>query len=678
MQFQEFKKAVQDQVESMLQNESVLFVTNTDKDELWRVYLESFPSGTNTIFRERREFDCSACRQFIRSFGNVVAIIDNCVVSIWDIETQDATYQPVVEALAKYVTSKQICDVFVTKESKHGIDKNHEQCADGFVQTWQHLFVELPQRYVLRSSKSEASVMAEYRDAMYVFRRSLEEISQEAVDVVLELIAQNSLYKGEEWQHLLQQFLVLHKAYHELPDAEKFAYCWKASVKAGAVIGKIKNHSIGVLLTDLSQGMDVNDALRKYEAIVAPSNYKRPKAIFTQKMIEQAQRTIEELGLLDSLGGRFATIEDITVNNILFANRDSLKCMTNVFDGLQAVTKTPRTYDHVEEIPIDRFVESVLPTVRGMEVLFENQHVPNLVSLIAPIVRDSKTILKWDNNFRWAYNGNITDSMKERVKQFGGNVTGDLRCSLQWDNNNDLDLHCVEQGGNEIWFRNKGHRHPSTGMLDVDIMQPSTDPRVIDGLAVENITYADRRRMKEGVYTFFVECFSNRQGRTGFEAEIEFDGIVHTFHYAPSLRQNERIDIAKVRYSQKNGFSIVSSLPTSVSTREVWGLKTNQFYQVSVMMQSPNFWDGQCGIGHRHYFFMLNGCVNDTRPNGFFNEFLREDLLQHKRVFEALGSKLCVDPSDNQLSGVGFSATKRNALVVKLDGHVHRTVKITF
>ena len=50
-----------------------------------------------------------------------------------------------------------------------------------------------------------------------------------------------------------------------------------------------------------------------------------PKAIFTKKMLEDAKKTIEELGFLDSLGRRHATLDDITVNNILFSNRDAAK-----------------------------------------------------------------------------------------------------------------------------------------------------------------------------------------------------------------------------------------------------------------------------------------------------------------------------------------------------------------
>jgi hypothetical protein len=95
-------------------------------------------------------------------------------------------------------------------------------------------------------------------------------------------------------------------------------------------------------------------------------------------------------------------------------------------------------------------------------------------------------------------------------------------------------------------------------------------------------------------------------------------------------------------------------------------------------MYSPNYWKKEEGVGNRHYFFILKGCLNDTQPNGFFNEFLREDLMKHKRVFEALGSKMRVEMSDAQLSGVGFSSTKRNSVICRLSGNVTRVVRVNF
>ena len=143
------------------------------------------------------------------------------------------------------------------------------------------------------------------------------------------------------------------------------------------------------------------------------------------------------------------------------------------------------------------------------------------------------------------------------------------------------------------------------------------------------------------------------------------------------MHGGEKVPVADV--TLKDGhFTIKNLLKSNVSVKEVWNLNTNTFVPVSVIMMSPNYWNEQKGIGNKHYFFMLKDCINPESPNGFFNEYLKEELMQHKRVFEALGSKLKVADSDKQLSGVGFSSTQRNDVVVKIKGATERVLKIKF
>ena len=678
MEFNQFNGILQEHVKYMLQGNTKLFVANCDKDALWETYLNSFPPGTNEVYRQRREHDCSCCKNFVRAFGNVVAIVDNQVVTIWDFSTNNSTFQPVIDTLSAYVKQAPIVDVYVTKLPTIGTPASYEKDANDNVRTWNHFNVRLPQECVTRSSESEASLMAPFRDAKSVFQRSLNEISLDAIDTVLELIAQNSLYKGEEWQGALTQFRKLHKAYHGLPNDQKDAYCWSKSVETGGAITKIKNHSIGVLLTDISSGMDIDDAVRRYEAIVAPTNYKRPKAIFTKKMVEDAQNTLVALGLIDSLGRRHATLSDITINNILFANKDAAKRMSgDVFADLIGEAKTGvKQFDRVEEVQIERFINDILPTAKSVEAWIENRHESDLVSLIAPTVTGSPSLFKWDNGFSWAYNGNIADSMKQRVKAAGGNVEGILRFSLQWntgsDNRNDYDAHCVEPKGNHIHYADKKN-YRTTGVLDVDIVHPNHQE-----VAVENITWSDIKKMEEGVYIFYVNNFNHRGGRSGFSAEIEYGGQIWQYEYPHDLRHKEDVIVAKIKFSRLHGVQFIESLKSTTASKSIWGMQTNQFVPVSTVMFSPNYWDGQSGIGHRHYFFMLNGCKNEDAPNGFFNEFLREDFMKHKRVFEALGAKMKVEPTDDQLSGLGFSSTKRNSLVVKVESSFTRIIKLVF
>lgn len=675
LNFVDFRSKLQEHFVQMTKDVDQLFETDVDKDEMWNLYLDSFPAGSNEIYRERREHDCSCCRHFIKSIGNAVTIKDGKVTTIWDLDIGDGVYQIVADAMAAYVKSKPVSNVYHVVDSHLGTDSNYEPPS----KRWYHFYLPIPQKFIDRRRLSDGDYQGDYRAVRNVFKRSLDEISIEAVMTVLELIDQNSLYRGEEWRAQLQKFFELKKKYDKLASNKaKELFAWEQSVKVGAVVGKIRNHSIGTLLTDITDGADLDAAVRRYEAIVAPANYKRPKAIFTQKMVEEAQKKIVEMGFGDSLGRRYATLDDITVNNILFSNKDAAKRIGgDVFADMMGDAKSSaKKFDHVEEISADDFVQRVLPTAKEVEVYLENRHAGNMVSLIAPKNRDAKSMFKWNNGFSWAYAGNVTDSMKENVKAAGGRVDGVLRFSIQWNdggdhNPNDFDAHCVEPNRNEIYYANKYDGYTG-GRLDVDIINP-----VHGKPAVENITWPIISRMKNGVYHFYVHCYSNRGGRGGFKAEIEFNGEIYSFEYAHELHQGERISVADV--ALRNGvFSIEALMPSNVSSKEIWGLQSNNFVPASVIMYSPNYWDGQMGIGNRHYFFMLNGCVNPERPNGFYNEFLNQELMEHKRVLEALGAKLRVEDAEDQLSGLGFSSTMRNDLVVRVTGATKRVLKIKF
>ncbi len=670
----------------LIKDQVNLFITDVDREVLWTTYLDSFEDKDI-----KQEHNCNTCRQFIKNYGGIVAIVDNKLKSVWDFATEEPFVASVTN-LGKLVRGAKVKDLFLAETAKIGNDTTLQRYTKGedgkqvllpTPITWNHFALTLPKSFVHSGSTSIESVQGSARDAKNVFKRALDEITLDSVETVLELIAQASLYRGDEFKGMLTDFLKHKKAYSKTPVQLQDNYCWFNSIKMSSASAKIRNTSIGTLLTDLSEGKELDFAVSAFERMVAPTNYKRPTALITKRMIEDAEKTIAELGYTESLLRRFAVAEDVAVENLLFVNRDAKK-VAGVFNELKEdVAINPKSLSKLEEISIDKFISDIVPNAKGIQLLFENNQLNNLTSLITAENKDAPTLFKWGNPFSWSYTNAVADSMKEKVKAAGGKVDGVLRFSIQWNEDGksiiDLDAHAHEPTpkGAHIYFSSgyrgdrggNAARTPMTGQLDVDMINPST-------VGIENIAWSDSSKMVEGVYRMRVHNYSGHRNFDGVRCEIEADGQIYEF--AVNKPFTSYVDIATVTYSKAKGFIVNSSLDvkSSVLTKDKWGMSTNRFYKVKMIMNSPNFWTDK--TGNKHTFFVLDGAKCDETPRGFFNEFLKDDLSKDRKVFEVLGSKLKVKPDDKQLSGLGFSSTQRASVICKVNGKFERTLKINF
>ncbi len=673
-EFIKFRNEVNKQFEKM-SKDGVLFMSLATKDDVWDKYLASFPEGTNEIFRERTEHDCVCCRQFIRYVGRILGQDKKGnLVSVWDLNV-DNFYQEVADSLSKFNKEAGIGGIFLHAEKEIGRLETYEYVEDGDPIKWNHFHAIVPANCyrpdTLAEDKGKAFTNCK------VLKRSIEEISSDAVETVLDLIASNSIYRGEEHESTILLLKRLQTEYSKAPN--KQVYLWSKTVELGQHCS-IRNTVIGSLLVDITNGIDLEDAVKSFESKVAPQNYKRSKAVVTPKMKQDAQKKAKDLGIEPSLVRRVATKHDINVSDVLFADNSVKPFMEDsVFDYVKPQKKSTtkdKSLDKVQSVPVDKFIKDILPKAESIELYLENKQESNLMTLVAPQNQNAKCIMKWGNNFSWSYKGEMADSgMKENVKSAGGCVEGDVRFSIQWndgvDNHNDLDAHCTQPTGGEIYFGNKGRRHPSSGMLDVDITSPGNK------VAVENIIFTNKNKMDNGVYNFYVNNYSGSSGRD-FKAEIEVEGEVYEYHYVGGFTYGQNIRVADVTKNKDGTFSINHHLPCSSAQKEVWGLQTKEWHKVDMIMNSPNHWEGSGKTGNNHLFFILNECKNPDDVRGFYNEYLIEDLIPHRKVFEVLASNLKASYSDEQLSGVGFSSTRQNEVMLRVKGNFNRVIKVVF
>lgn len=695
-------KLIQAQFDKMC-NTGKLFRSSLTGNQLWDLYISGFKPEYNPIFRDPNStmHNCNLCKNFIRRYGNIV-VIDNeyNIITMFDIDASEE-YIDVMQLLSKNIKLATISDVFFetynelnslpyeqcnknNTKFKLGIDKNVKRYTKeeaekyGVVQpneirTFNHIHLYLPNAFVDIGMKSIESIMGEYRDAKNVFERAMQEIPIDTLYLVRDLINQRSLLDGQTHLYKIEQFIPLKQQYDSLPNNKRSNWCWITSYKLP--IAKFKNELIGVLCTELAEGKELNEACQAWNKRVDPANYMKAVAPITKKQIEEAKKFVEENGYEESFNRRFATIDDIKASEILHVNigKGDLKSVS-IFDDIKSTsTRHKRNeFDEIEEVHIDKFMKDILPGCTSIDAYFSNKHEGNLVSLTIANIENSKPIFKWTNNYSWTFNGNLAgkSQIKDNVKSAGGKITGILRCSLQWNDNDtkgyvDFDLHCKESKGIEIYFGEKKSRY-TNGWLDVDMIRPYN-------IGIENITW--QNKLKDMEYLFYVRNFCGGNN-VGFKAEIEYDGNIFNYHYHNSVSYKHDIKIATIKVT--NGIiSIIHHLPETTSSREIYGLHTELFHKVNLICLSPNHW-GYNNVGNKYYFFMLNNCKAPVSIRSFHAENLIPELAQHRKVLEILGNTSMIEPSDKQLSGLGFNATVKDELIVRLQGSFKRVIKLIF
>lgn len=672
--FNAFARIVAASFQDLLKS-SAVFVADVDGDALWEKYLAAFPEGTNPVFRKRTEHDCSCCKQFIRRAGSVIVLESGKVRTVWD----DAAYRGsgphlfVAEALRDAVSSAGIRDIFRVgkNESQFGAQQTRSLNKETQkAETWEHFYTgEIPRNF--RSALPDTD-RGNYRTTVQVFERGLIELTPDAIETVLSLIQGNSLYRGEEHKRAVVEFRMKQREFLSKEGRARSLFAWE---NANSPAARFRNTVIGTLVQDLSEGKDLEFAVKSFETKVAPQNYKRTTALITPGMVKKAMETIETLGLEPALERRLAVIGDVSVNDVKWVDGAARSLMKGgigdvLMQHAAATTRaSAKDEERAEDIGLEDFMTRILPETQAMEVFFTGRHLGNLMVLTAPVHPEPKQLFRWTNDFAWSYGGNVADSIKERVKKAGGKVEGAvLRISLSWFNYDDLDVHVYEPVGrgargaiDRIFFGNK--RGWTGGILDVDMNAGSGQTRE----PVENVVWS--AKPPDGPYKIVVNNYSQREtSNPGFVIETEYGGKISHYSYNKQVRNQQDVVVATLHV--KNGV-VVSVDPgdpgiTSANiSQEKWGLSTERYVKVTTVMLSPNYW-GSNAVGNKHTFFVLDGAKSDEEARGFYNEFLHPRLEEHRKVFEVIADKTKCRPTDGHLAGLGFSSTKPDELRVRV------------
>lgn len=640
-------------------------------DELWQHYLASFPEGSNPIFRVRTEHDGSYDRNFVRQLGGIVAVTaDGRRLSIWDAVVTAGLpfpYNVVAEAMAEKVAYMAIKTLFTTRERMFGHKPNVDDTGIHFT----HFMVNTPDKWLAQDDTRRGA----WNTSFDVLRRTVDAlVTQKGLDAlsqVEDLIASNSIYRGTEFAPTIRKVRDLLAKVEQLEAYPKVVnYLWLNAMHPAAIF---KNSSIGSLVFDLIDGVDLTEAVRMYETKVAPQNYRRTAAVVTPKMVQNAMGQIEQLGLRSALDRRHAVLGDLKVTNVLWVDRSASKKLSQdpLTDTLLKSTKKSAKAKGITEgkkLLLSEFIEQVLPNAEKVELLVPNSMKNSFMMMTAPENDDAPDLFRWAGSVGWTYAGNVTDALTQRVKAAGGVTDAALRFSLGWANGDDMDLHLRRAPGvaQAVYF---GNRISSHARLDVDMnaggITNSTDP-------VENIYLT---KLIDGEYEVGVNRYSTRnqssQGWT-LQAVIE-NSVVRTVSSVTNQNATLVFKIQNgevVRVTANHSDLTISEGVTTPG--QFWGVNTEQFNEVSVVTLSPNHWEGE--TGNKHTFFILKDAKCPDNVRGIYNEFLKPELNEHRKVFDLIADKTMILANDNeQLAGVGISSTMAGEFTfrVQMDNRPH-------
>ena len=693
----------------------VLFQSKLQGYQVWDTYMMGF--GKDPKFRDPDSsvHNCNCCKSFFRHYGNIVALNENLeIITLFDGEFPEE-YKESFSLLSEMLKGAEIENVFIETFDRlnmfpydKGIKKSNPTFRLGFdhnvkiytqeeankfgvveagkAYTFNHFHVVIPKEFIDTTGNSRESIQGVHRTTKELFERAMREIPLDTYELVKDLINQGSLLDANKELPKVLAMIDMAREFQQVEPKKQDKWFWIKS--KGFKYARFKNELIGVLCSDLAQGVELNKACKDWNYRVDPANYMKATAPITKKQIEEAKKFVVDGGYEESFIRRAATLDDIKVSDILHSNvGDGTIKPVSIFDGVKptATRHKKSEFDGIPEVDIEKFMKDILPGCSSIEAYFTSGHKGNLVTMTTAENKDSKRIFRWPNNFSWTYNGNLAgkSQIKQAVKAAGGFVDAFFRFSIMWNEEwqtkkvlTDLDAHCEEPGGDHIYYssdfrKDRGNRKTKCGgQLDIDMINP---PQT----GVENIYYTDQNKLRDGAYKFYVHHFGGTP--TTFKAEIVFADQVYTYNYTQPSRGY--MDIATFHVKNGEVVSIDQSpwLVSSEGSQEtIWGIDTLQFHKVNLVCLSPNYWDPEHTSGNKHYFFMLEGCKCPNQIRSFHIENLQPSLAQHRKVFEVLGNTNMIEPGEQQLSGLGFDETVKDSIILRLKGSHNRVIKVNF
>jgi hypothetical protein len=637
-------------------------------ESLFALFLDNLPP------EHRRSHDCSCCRSFFKRYAAAVVVNERGVTSS-ALFGQDAPgiYGQAFEYLRIRLADAEVGGVIKDAATTWGTPQTG---------TWTHFAVPAP---VAARDVPRGLTPGQHRAALRELNRTFAVAinttwTRDTLERGLALLRSGTLYRGDRFVPQAE-FLLRVKAEQEAVrgSRKRKNLLWAEVVKAPAGFATPRSTALGTLLDDVQTGLPQDQIKRKFDAMLAPENFRRVQTAPTASALQQAERLVEQMGLAPALARRYARLDELPLRwrpeqtqKYVVLRKTSSEASGGVFAGVTprggAAPATPDMRLPPVTMTWEKFSRTVLPEAVALQALVPPSSA-RFAALVTAADPAATPLLLWDrpearNPVSWYYGAGVDGEMRRRVTEAGGQYDDvDVRASLMWNNRNDLDLHCQTPAGQHIYYGSK--RDTTGGYLDVDmnVSGETTKP-------VENIRWP-RGTARPGRYRFSVWNFRHHEHRrpdTPFTLELAVGGRTYAVQGVVHSSSIQHLQIVAEFELGRDGKLVGEPcLHGTAQERPAgeggatngWGLVPGALVPVTGIVDSPNLW-GDCPVtaAGRHVFLLLAGC-RDEQPGvgrGFFNEHLLGELRPARKALEAYAAQAVIaGGADATACGLGFT-----------------------
>lgn len=361
-------------------------------------YLNTFDDGLTDT---RKEHDCTACREFMRQWGNLAFIdnLGNVIPAYWDAELATPGYQAAVAYLEQHVAGHRIDGVAYSETNELG----SVNCGgfDHFGIILDAGTVKVPNGSLQTALALEAIKGEHFK----TLRAALDEYAPVYLQQVMQLIKTEKLNNAAEFEGQVQFLLTTHerlKAARKISKENARNLLWRIVAETNPAYCTPRSSVIGSLLDALIAGENVNSAVADFNERTRPEKYRRPVAAPTAGNVARAEKLFEQLNLAPALERRIALLAEVPT---IWAPKESAaqaKSEGGVFGHLE--TKDQKRKRPVKELPAinagdisyAKFQRTVLPDAKKLELYITGGAQP-FGCLVTAVNEKAQPLFKWDS-----------------------------------------------------------------------------------------------------------------------------------------------------------------------------------------------------------------------------------------------------------------------------------------